>query len=892
MDPGVKGVNPFGPAIKENLESMRGNFDKLKEFTVKYEDELEAWQQTYFKGLILKNKGNLTKALQQYGDGSEKYLSKFFDQYDKLTGVKEKELTIANKTKDIEQEKRNQEIKINAEIADAKNKGEQLADQYLKRELDRYNQLTMSAENYLRVKLKTELVPQDKIDEIVTKVKINDDLEKQAKKYDDTSASIKAYANEVDKTSDSVQKFGDISSALFDSKAGGLNEMVGIFERMGKAISDSANEMAILNSRQTELDSFTPDKNSKTFLDDIKNKEKATAKLAKDRKKADSDQLQQELNSTRQMAQAASKMFGEKTSAGKAFHTISKMLAIEEMALEAQKVAVYIAGMIPKLAAGAATMFAQSGWGGFAGVAAMAAVMAGLGVSMMGGGDKQAPIQPESPSTGTVLGDSTKTSDSINNVAGILKDVHFKEYRELKGINKGIENLQTGITSFVTKLFQAGGLNTPSISGLGNSLPGGMAGMGRAFVDGLRTMWTFGMSKVIGDPIGDWILGGLFGKTKTSITGGGIYAGGNKLSKILNGGNISAAQYTEVTSTTKSWFSKSTSIREVLTPISADIKSGLTKIFKGMGESMVSMSNEFGKDMTDKVNSYIIPRLKISLRGLTSDQMIKKLDGILSTQMDRMTTKIFGSLIAQYQKLGEGMWETAGRLLIEKAVVMDALKMTRGSFIGDAIAMADGIATLAKGITNFQTLFQDYYSTFYTEAEQLANTTRKLTESLTDMGMSVPKTRLEYRKLVDAQDLSTQKGREQYVQLLELANAADIYYKSLETLNNSMKLLGEENFKTAVDYQRYVSLANLAGISGASDKMTPNANTTFMPPNSSFGINGLVDNRELIAEIKFLRQEIAKMQASGNDTSYNTKKMADLLQRVTRDGDSLITTPA
>jgi len=97
--------------------------------------------------------------------------------------------------------------------------------------------------------------------------------------------------------------------------------------------------------------------------------------------------------------------------------------------------------------AGAAQLFAQGGWAGFAGVAAMIALMAGLGFSGSGGGGQK--IMPESMSTGTVLGDSTKSSESIKNVTEMMQDIHASEYPILVSIRDGISDMTTSINAAV-----------------------------------------------------------------------------------------------------------------------------------------------------------------------------------------------------------------------------------------------------------------------------------------------------------------------------------------------------------------------------------------------------------------------------------------------------------
>ena len=63
-------------------------------------------------------------------------------------------------------------------------------------------------------------------------------------------------------------------------------------------------------------------------------------------------------------------MFDQRSSAAKAFNALSEVLAVAQMAMSVKAMAVDYAKAGTGVMAGAAEMFAQSGWAGFAGVAA------------------------------------------------------------------------------------------------------------------------------------------------------------------------------------------------------------------------------------------------------------------------------------------------------------------------------------------------------------------------------------------------------------------------------------------------------------------------------------------------------------------------------------------
>jgi len=95
---------------------------------------------------------------------------------------------------------------------------------------------------------------------------------------------------------------------------------------------------------------------------------------------------------------------------------------------------------------------------------------------------------------------------------------------------------------------------------------------------------------------------------------------------------------------------------------------------------------------------------------------------------------------------------------------------------------ASGIMELVGGLDNLTSLVSNYYSLFYSEEERKAQTKANIEKTLTDAGLDVPKTRAEFRALVDAQDLNTEAGRKNYAVLMNLASAFASVTDSTEDL--------------------------------------------------------------------------------------------------------------
>ncbi|WP_157991627.1 tape measure protein, partial [Caldimonas tepidiphila] len=89
---------------------------------------------------------------------------------------------------------------------------------------------------------------------------------------------------------------------------------------------------------------------------------------------------------------------------------------------------------------------------------------------------------------------------------------------------------------------------------------------------------------------------------------------------------------------------------------------------------------------------------------------------------------------------------------------------------GDA---ASALADLMGGLEGFTSATSAYYQAFFSEEERLAKTTDSVREGMAALGMAMPGTRAEFRRLVEAQDLHTDAGRRAYAALMQMAPAFD-----------------------------------------------------------------------------------------------------------------------
>lgn len=644
--------------------------------------------------------------------------------------------------------------------------------------IDRYNKATLSARDYYATTLTTtgtdgQKIPipaQDKAP-ILAQFDKTTGAEAAKKAQEDAKTTLDAYNKSLDDAKTKTQDLGGITTAIFDGALGGISLMTGALTAMTDSLAENAKAMDELNKNQLLNNSIA----------DPKEKAANFKKYAKEEAALNAKNLQDQMTGTRQVAMAASKMFSEKSAGAKAFHALSVSIDIAQQAMRIKDMAMSAVATAKNIAEGASKLFAQSGWLGFAGVAAMLALMAGLGAMSKGGGGSSTP-PPSDTGTGTVLGDPSAVSESINKTNDLLKNIHASEYVELRGINRGVNNLKAGISTTVDKLFQNGGManfQTAKSHQLESVtmtlLTGGLVGL------------VLNKIPVIGS-----IMSGISrfffgGKVTQSIVGQGIGTNATSLQSVIDGGNVSGYQYADIkTHTSGGLFSKSkTRYSTQYQGLSSDMQKSLNDIFSSVGDTIVSIAGTLGKsietDLMPRVMSAVIPAMRVNLMGLSGEDAAKKLNGVISAMMDTMTTQIFGDIVGKYQKLGESMLETTVRMVSEIVIVQDALKQSGLKLLAaDVIAVSDAIVQAAGGLEAFQQQFESFFDKFYSDSEKQTRLQKTLVGSLAEANLILPTTRENYKKLVEGLNMTNPLDQQRYSLLLELSSAADTYYSMLE----------------------------------------------------------------------------------------------------------------
>ena len=554
-----------------------------------------------------------------------------------------------------------------------------------------------------------------------------------------------------------LQVIEDQNQALSDSAQG----LAQAFGNVGQAISGMTTSLAAFGETQQRVaqDALL----AQRALAEARKKQDPTA-IAKAEGlaiAATNKQMQSQVRFYGDIASSAKGLFKEKSTgykimeaAEKSFRAVEFALAVKAMVMDTTETgqSVLNAGIraVADGIAGIAKAFAQMGIFGFIGAAAIIAFLGSIGVRLGGGGSKpQSAEQTQTEAgTGSVFGDSTAKSSSIENSIKKLEENSFAELEytnamleALRSIQKNIEGLTNTI---VRQLGIPGGLGDPTGLNLGTTKDTPLGRLG---------LWGPSTERVLKD----------FGIMFTAQT----------LAMIESNGVLAQA-YKTVETTTIRFFGlyKKKKSQTILEPLDEEIADQFTMIILDMRDAVVTAGEVlgiFGNDLSD----FVVDLGNISFIGLTGKEIQEQLTAVFGKLGDDMAKALFPA-VTEFAKVGEGAFETLTRLARDYQTVDLVLKSIGQTFalVGLAsIEARERLIDLSGGIDEFIEQAAAFAQTYLTEAEQAAPILNSVLTELDRLGITGVYTMDAFKQLVLGLDLTTEEGAALYAALLKLAPA-------------------------------------------------------------------------------------------------------------------------
>jgi phage-related minor tail protein len=476
-------------------------------------------------------------------------------------------------------------------------------------------------------------------------------------------------------------------------------------------------------------------------------------------------------------------------------------------------------------------------------MAAMAAVMVGLGFAVSGGRSSVslAEDRQKTQGTGSVLGDSDAKSESIKRALDAVEKNTYQGLAINYSMLATLRSIDTNIGTFASQLVRTTDITNPGVGPLNSNNGAATKGVQVATFAAIGSY--FGpIGAAIGALVGVMAKNiPILGKIATSIFGGkqsvedsGFGINPASLATIIGDG-VKAFQYADI-KTSGGWFG-SDKHSEQITALGDTANQQFTTIIKSMADSVKSAGDLLGlagDDFTSRLNSFVVDIGHVSLKDLKGDDLQKALESVFSKLGDDMAQFAVGGL-SQLQQVGEGYLETLVRVASEYQtidVVFQSFGKTFGAVGLASIGARDHLVQLAGGLDKFTSQAEYFLTNFFTPQEQADALKKRIAPTLSKYGLSAdgPDASKVFRDFIVGLDMTKEASAEAYTELMTIApalktivdaqkDAADAQVQALEAVKDAAsKLLGGVNDSYSV-LQRVVTREK-AGIQSSIDAHT------------------------------------------------------------------------
>lgn len=283
------------------------------------------------------------------------------------------------------------------------------------------------------------------------------------------------------------------------------------------------------------------------------------------------------------------------------------------------------------------------------------------------------------------------------------------------------------------------------------------------------------------------LIGGLLGGSSSTVDSG-IQVVGGYITDLIDDITVNAYETVKYKKYAWSSSSKKTGYENV----GSEIENQFSLVFGSLYDSVyeaASAINMDDADIIEALESFYVDTTKISLDGLDSDEAEEEIEAYFSDVFNDIASAVVPYL-EDFQDAGEELGDTLTRLATEVSVleVLFDLGTAFGNLYDssyDLVSAADNIATLLGGSDEFSEYVSSFLTDFASDAVMMEMYGDTLTDSLSEVGLSLPSTADDFYDLVTSLDASTEAGQEQIATLLESESLAAAYYDYLEDISDS-----------------------------------------------------------------------------------------------------------
>jgi len=424
--------------------------------------------------------------------------------------------------------------------------------------------------------------------------------------------------------------------------------------------------------------------------------------------------------------------------------------------------------------------------GGWAGMAAMAAIVAalGFGVGSMGGTVSQAEIDMAS---GTSSFDSQGFTDSIE----ILNDAMQPQLTVSKSMLMHLENMDNNFGAIANALSSTPGLDLTGAS----------------------------FEAQIDD--------GIFSGSSTELLGAGLNFQEQLLSDFT-AGLVDVQGFEAVLKKSNTFFGLFNSEEivesavDVPQSLTDDLSEALNEGIQGLLDSVEILGFD-SKAIEEHINNATIDLGKLNFKDLDPEAQQQLLSDAFSAELGRVTSDAINAIVSpeysaaidELAKTGEDYIATITRLAVSHEYATKQFALF-GQVVDD-FRTSNALVDAAGGLEEFQSAMDTFISSFFTEAEQTAFQAQFLGQALGAVGLALPTTADGFRQLVLATQATSIALHDQINSLLLLADAAALSGNIIEETAIRLQIVALEMAVEDSDDQYSILMDNMGAFAGYYD---------------------------------------------------------------------------
>lgn len=182
--------------------------------------------------------------------------------------------------------------------------------------------------------------------------------------------------------------------------------------------------------------------------------------------------------------------------------------------------------------------------------------------------------------------------------------------------------------------------------------------------------------------------------------------------------------------------------------------------------------------------------VRISTMDMTDEEIAAEVQAQLTAVADAMAEMALEGF--EVFRSGESASEALARLSSSLVAVTQVSDLLGHSFTGTGVlgaALASSLVDAFGGLDAYTHATRSYFEAFFSEEERRAAILSQTSAALAQINVVMPETRQQYRAMVDALDLTTERGRELYATLISMADVMDFVLPSVQGFTDIISAL-------------------------------------------------------------------------------------------------------